>query len=116
MQNPAPQSVASRSPVELPLGSSQKRNMNSAAPAIMNAQTRGARPPAHLSVAHPEKIMPAMPDISNSATIQPACSSVTPFASFSSVGPQSRTEKRTRLMVKLQPPSHQKTRREKIIL
>ncbi|OQB41726.1 MAG: hypothetical protein BWY09_00538 [Candidatus Hydrogenedentes bacterium ADurb.Bin179] len=96
--------VANRTQAGAVPGSIQNRNMNSAAPAMQKTQVRGARPPMYRSVTQPAASMPMIPAISKAATIQPAWSRVTPLDSLRSVGPQSRTAKRTRLMVKLAQP------------
>ena len=46
-----------------------------------------------------------MPAISNVATVQPAPASDTPFASFISIGPQSRIANRARYTMKQLAPS-----------
>ena len=86
-------------------GSIQKIPINRAAPAIHSTQVRWARPPKYLSVAQPATSMPMMPNISNTATVQPALASDRPRASFRNVGPQSRTENRTIYTKKLATPS-----------
>ena len=58
-------------------------------------QVRAPRPPKTRSVSHPLISMPIKPEISNAATIQLARVRSICLASFSSVGPQSRTAYRT---------------------
>lgn len=96
-------------------GMNQNAAIDTAAPTIITRQTRGPRPPATRSVARPASTIPAMPAISKSATTHPALSSVSPFDSLRSIGPQSRIANRTRLMAKLASPSTQMTGLRKTI-
>jgi len=73
------------------LGSFQNSSTDNAVSSIEKTHNRAPRPPKSRSVSQPLTSIPATPDTSKAATIQPACFNSMCFISVRKVGPQSST-------------------------